>query len=189
MLTLDNQVIFTPTKSGTMSLEAALKKLGWHQRMPRHGSQLLHWMDGQYHAHLILRNPYHRLRSMFTYGLLKNHPTLVGWAQGRCFTTFLRSWVENRNSNRPNHDWTTRYIDYYQACGRDDRITRLTTHRIEDGTARIVKELTGLDIDEVVKNTSAERVEADVVWTDERISIVALELEDDCKLGDYSPPA
>lgn len=172
-----------------MSLEAALKKLGWHQRMPRHSSQLLHWMDGHYEAHLILRNPYHRLRSMFTYGLLKNHPTLVGWAQGSCFTSFLRGWVENRHSSRRNHDWTYLFIDYLDDCKADDCITRITTHCIEDGSAAIVKKLTGCVIDEVVKNTSAERVDADVVWTNERIDIVRLELENDCIMGGYSVPS
>lgn len=188
MLTKADHIVFTPTKSGTMSLEAALKQFGWAQRMPRHSSEPLQWMTGPLQSHLVLRNPYSRLKSMYTYGLLKNHPTLVKFAGTGGFTGFIKSWIENRHSSKRNHDWTSTYSDYFNRLGQDERVSTITTHRIEDGSSSIVKHLTGNDIAEVVRNTSAERVDVEAVWTVERVELVQAELLDDCHLGGYTLP-
>lgn len=190
MLTYSNAIVFTPTKSGTMSLEAALKQFGWQQRMPRHASKPLAWMDGSIRAHLILRNPFARLKSMYTYGILKNHPTLVRFAEtdDKGFTGFLKGWLDNFHSTKRNHDWTMRYVDYFNALAQDDRVAVITTHRIEDGVTSIVRDLTGQSVAEIVKNTSAERVNVEAVWTVERVELVQKELLDDCQMGGYTLP-
>ena len=177
-------VILTPTKTGTFSLEAALKERGgWEQRMPRHGMEI----PKAWHKATVLvmcRNPYHRLVSMYHYGKVKKHSRLLKWGQ-HGFPAFVRNWLDARAKGKP-HDWVTLVSEYLDAA----RETNLATECYpleEQGVKHILQRL-GCPELERHNNRSADRFteRPQDLWTPELVRLARPVLLRDIRLGNYS---
>lgn len=189
-----SQVILTPTKTGTKSLEAAFTKHGWTAHMPRHDRRLPIGIRGRARCSVIIRNPYDRLRSMYTFGLHTKHSTLLRWAtfsdsKEASFEFFLHNWLAARRG-RKNPDWTTTYSEYLQhAQGECRDGTMVTVFKIELGTGPILK-MFKLPPEERHVNRSADKKvpKPPMYWTGKNVDMVAEVLEDDMELGSYEIP-
>lgn len=179
----------TATKTGTFSLESALKGRGFTQRMPRHARDIPQTHHGATVLFMI-RHPYARLVSMYRYGIVKNHSWLL--TQGRDgFESFCANWAHARRNGGP-HDWVTLLHEYVDSADATNRAVSM--HRLEDrGVAafldRLRPEYPRLPEDRNV-NRSHDRFAGDwkAQWTRAAHNAVDGLLDADLFLGSYHKP-
>lgn len=180
----------TATKTGTFSLESALKGRGFTQRMPRHARDL---PDTHHGAQVLfmIRHPYARLVSAYRYGIVKKHSWLLA-AGVDGFEQFCRNWAVARIERRP-HDWTTLLHEYVDAAQATNGTVSM--HRLEDGGVaaflqRLAPHYPQLVVQDKNINRSADRFEGDwrSLWTRPALDAIGDALAADLYLGDYVKP-
>lgn len=191
-----SKVILTPTKTGTKSFESAFQHYGWEKVMPRHARRVPKHLQGKVAIALPIRNPYDRLRSMYTFGLQSKHTTLLRWAhpngltQPPSFKAFLDQWCAEMHWRKPIHlDWTSTYSDYLrcaqQECAKGRPVVLM---KLENGIPAALR-LFGLPpIERHVNSSSKAKPPETKFWTKDNVSMVRKLLQEDLELGDYSIP-
>jgi len=183
-------VIPTATKTGTFSLESALRGKGFTQKMPRHTRNI---PETHHDARVLfmIRHPYARLVSMYRYGIVKKHSWLLA-AGADGFEQFCRNWSVARIERKP-HDWTTLLSEYVDAAHSTNGAVDM--HRLEDnGVAAFLERLAPHYPDLVVQdkniNRSADRFEGSwrSMWTRPALDAIGDALAADLYLGDYVKP-
>lgn len=188
-------VIVTPTKTGTKSLEATLKSVGWDVVMPRHAWQIKECKWAVRTIVLPIRHPYKRLQSMYFFGLATNHSTLLGWGAGG-FDLFLANWAREKERRKSPY-WTMTYSDYHTSLQQQiqDRTNhfhdciRFVLPRLEDGHADLLHNcllLPNVSERHVNKTKLAKPVNTEALWTRSNIKTVEKLLAPDMALGRYT---
>lgn len=180
----------TATKTGTFSLESALKGRGFTQRMPRHARDI---PDTHHRARVLfmIRHPYARLVSMYRYGIVKRHSWLLAAGAGG-FEQFCRNWAVARVERKP-HDWVTllhEYVDTAQATNKTVDMHRLEDNGVGAFLERLAPHYPGIVVQDKNINRSADRFEGDwrSLWTRPALDAVDGMLAADLYLGDYQKP-
>jgi len=183
----------TATKTGTFSLESSLTKSGtFYQMMPRHAVEV---PDSHHGATVLimLRNPYARLVSMYTWGFKKKHSTLMRWgADGRDsgFDDFLRNWCAAFDK-RHNPDWTTllaQYVQKAQETNNRVRLFKLENDGVDAMCGYLRRQYPNVQFLPKRINTSAAEGSWVCNWTKGRVKLVGNRVWADLDLGDYKAP-
>jgi hypothetical protein len=195
MLLADDRrfVIPTATKTGTFSMESALRHAPFTQHMPRHDPNIPSTHHGAI-ALLMLRNPYDRLVSMYTWGKTKKHSTLLRWGKDG-FEVFCEAWA-HAFDHGTNLDWTTPLSTY--CSNARETCSRVLLFQLEkEGPHKLLQVLDRayhLSPDGRVLpkhiNTSAHvlQVPRENLWTNDALAAIGTRLAEDVELGDYDYP-
>ena len=183
-------VIPTATKTGTFSLEAALKGRGFTQVMPRHTRTI----PESHHGARVLfmaRHPYARLVSMYRWGTVKKHSWLMVVTKDG-FEQFCRNWAAARTARKP-HDLTTLLHEYVATAKATN--ARVNVHKLEAGGVQALLERLAPHYPMVKAvdkhlNRSSNRYAGDWqdLWTRAALDAIGDELDGDLLLGDYDKP-
>jgi|LakMenEpi03Aug12_release.lakeMendotaPanAssembly.Ray.scaffolds.fasta_scaffold26353_4 hypothetical protein len=185
-------IVATPTKTGTYSIEAGLKNKGWLIGRPRHRSSIPSWVvtNEPIKLHLTMRNPFARILSMYTYGFTSNHSRLKLWGRNG-WPDFVKNWCEARVEDPEKfHDWVSTYFDYFARLQAiDDReIASISIHRIEDGIPEIMNRFGYPNHKDIFVNQSFNKFERPKdPWADPLVELVLPHITDDLQMGSYDP--
>lgn len=192
MLLADDKkyVVPTATKTGTFSLESALKGRGFTQRMPRHATTIPEEWHGA-RVLFMIRHPHARLVSMYRYGIVKKHSWLLQAGAGG-FDNFCANWAAARDARKPQ-DWTTLLCEYVNAAQETN--SRVDMHRLEDDGVqafleRLAPHYPGVAVVDKHINKAADRFHTpwERMWTKPALAAIGNRLDEDLYLGDYSKP-
>jgi hypothetical protein len=192
MLLADDRrfVIPTATKTGTFSMESALRHAPFTQHMPRHTPLIPESHHGAT-VLFMLRNPYDRLVSMYTWGQTKKHSTLLRWGK-HGFESFCEAWAHAFDRGT-NLDWTTLLATYVNSARENS--DRVYAFKLEtEGPRKLLQLLAGeyrlANNTPKHINTSAHalQVPRENLWTNDALAAIGTRLADDIELGDYDYP-
>lgn len=177
-------VIVTPTKTGTKSMESALKSQGWEVFMPRHASVIPEaYKYNGLKVFLTIRNPYSRLVSMYRFGIVTNHSYLLRMGM-LGFDSFCENWVRSLKTHKP-HDWAMTYSNYLDALLRQGYMgTRVL--KIEKGTAAALKAVGAAPVERHVNKSHDRPTSPTVYWTKANLKVVGPAVQEDCERFGYT---
>lgn len=187
-------IVFTPTKTATKSIESEVKadKECRHLVvMPRHGWTLpkgLTFPNNPEKGHILIRNPYARLVSMYQFGLHTKHSTLLKMGEDG-FESFCFEWARRRTLKKDPF-WTMTYTDYYKAALRI--VPQCKIHVLEANGLRALLKAIGIEKKktEGVKHVNAvhQHFDRKPAWTKRALDAVEEHLQYDVKMGSYAVP-
>ena len=195
-------LIITPTKSGTISLEAVLVKKGYTFTYPRHTWKIEDRVCPELQqVHMMIRHPHLRLLSMYHFAIVRENTYILKMAK-HGFKDFCVQWADKRDRmlnvglGVKGINWLLLYDDYLRLIHSQlkeaaaDHV-KVYTYRLEkEGQKQMLRSLLPNDEvpqDQVVKNDSSKHFEAPIehYWNKETFAIIGDRLDADLRLSGY----